>query len=238
MKHGVERHSTALFFGRKDDRHSETLLEFLRAKFAQVTALWSENPATKLDENACPPTIDFIFCFRSYFILGPNLLNRAKIAAVNFHPGPPEYRGIGCVNFALLAEARSYGSTAHVMDKHIDNGPILDVVRFSVADDDSLKEVLAKTHASMLEQALRVVDALWRKKKEGLQELAKKSAGDKWSGPVGKRADLENLYRLPVPPEEVDAASLERIIRATSIDQYQPYFEIHGRKFVLARGEQ
>ena len=45
--------------------------------------------------------------------------------AINFHPGPPEFRGIGCANFALLKNSKYYGSTAHVMEAKVDSGPIL-----------------------------------------------------------------------------------------------------------------
>ena len=34
------------------------------------------------------------------------LIKRCKIAAINFHPGPPQYRGIGCINYALFEKAK------------------------------------------------------------------------------------------------------------------------------------
>ena len=47
--------------------------------------------------------------------------------AINFHPGPPEYRGVGCVNYAFFDNVKSYGCTAHRINQKIDNGPIIDV---------------------------------------------------------------------------------------------------------------
>ena len=45
---------------------------------------------------------DYLICFRSYLILKKNILSKIKFASINFHPGPPSYRGIGCANFALI----------------------------------------------------------------------------------------------------------------------------------------
>ena len=75
---------------------------------------------------------DYIFCFRSFYILRKNILKRVNFAAINFHPGPPEYRGMGCVNYALYDEVKKYGCTAHIMGKHIDLGTIINVKRFAV----------------------------------------------------------------------------------------------------------
>ena len=50
--------------------------------------------------------------------------------AINFHPGPPNYRGIGCLNFALLSNEKYYGVTAHIINEKIDNGKILSFKKF------------------------------------------------------------------------------------------------------------
>ena len=55
-------------------------------------------------------------------IIKKNLINNCKIAAINFHPGPPEYRGIGCLNFALYNNEKFYGCTSHIMNEKIDDG--------------------------------------------------------------------------------------------------------------------
>jgi hypothetical protein len=48
------------------------------------------------------------------------MIGRAAIAAVNFHPGPPNYRGTGCVNFALYDGADAYGCTSHLLAPEIE----------------------------------------------------------------------------------------------------------------------
>ena len=64
-----------------------------------------------------------IFSFRSFYILKKEFLKKCKKVAINFHPGTPDYRGIGCINFALNNE-KYYGCTAHIINQKIDNGKI------------------------------------------------------------------------------------------------------------------
>ena len=79
-----------------------------------------------------PKKYDVIICFRSHFLLKEKHLKAAKIAAINFHPGPPKYRGVGCVNSAILNGEKSYGTTAHLINNKIDNGKIIDVYKRSI----------------------------------------------------------------------------------------------------------
>src|SRR5216684_8833236 len=76
---------------------------------------------------------DYIVSYLSPWIVPEPLLNRARRAAINFHPGPPEYPGIGCTNFALYNNETSYGVTCHHMVPKVDTGAIISVKRFAVS---------------------------------------------------------------------------------------------------------
>ena len=52
---------------------------------------------------------DFIISYRSSMILKNQDISIANIAAINLHPGPPKYRGIGCLNYALYNNEKKYG---------------------------------------------------------------------------------------------------------------------------------
>ena len=60
------------------------------------------------------------------------LIKNANKIAINFHPGPPEYPGIGCTNYAIYNEDKNYGVTCHIMTDKIDDGLILSVNRFKI----------------------------------------------------------------------------------------------------------
>ena len=77
---------------------------------------------------------------------------RKNCLAINFHPGPLEYRGIGCVNFAILNKEKYYSATAHLMSNKIDNGPILLADYFKISKDDNISSILNKTYKIQLNQ--------------------------------------------------------------------------------------
>ena len=119
-----------LYFGRKSDKYSIKLYEVL-IRNSNVNVIWSNGKKNKIDFKL-NKKIDFIICFRSHYLLKKKHIKLAKIAAINFHPGTPKYRGIGCINLALLKKEKIYGSTAHLMNTQIDNGKIIDVKYFKV----------------------------------------------------------------------------------------------------------
>ena len=77
------------------------------------------------------------------WIVPAPLLARA-VLALNFHPGPPEYPGYGCNNFAIYEGAREYGVTCHHMAPRVDTGAIVEVLRFPVLDSDNAGTLLAR----------------------------------------------------------------------------------------------
>ena len=86
-------------------------------------------------------------------MVGKNLKYK-KINSFNFHPGPPEYPGFGCYNFALLDKVSQYGSTVHIINDKFDNGKILNVSKFRVSYKKlSVEKLIDKTHRSIFKQA-------------------------------------------------------------------------------------
>ena len=120
---------------------------------------------------------DYIFSFRSKYIIPNILLNKTKIAAINFHPGPPNYRGIGCINFSILNNEKYYGLTCHYISKKIDNGKIIDVKRFKLNLKDSIDQILSKTYKLQLNQFKYVIRSL--KKSNTIQKLINNSKKEK-----------------------------------------------------------
>ena len=125
-----------LFCGKKNDKHSKNIISFLRKKNIKLNVILT---GEKLNHKNVSRLIykkeyDYMFFFRSKIILKLNKL-RKNCLAINFHPGPPEYRGIGCVNFAILNKEKYYGATAHRMSNKIDNGPILLADYFKISKD-------------------------------------------------------------------------------------------------------
>ncbi|MBW1615640.1 MAG: hypothetical protein JRJ49_03715 [Deltaproteobacteria bacterium] len=66
-----------------------------------------------------------------------NILKRASKAAINFHPSPPKYRGIGGYSWAIHNSDKIYGVTCHYMVEEIDCGAIIAVRSFSILDGET-----------------------------------------------------------------------------------------------------
>jgi len=219
-----------LFFGRAKCDASETLLKKLKAYGYDVTYVRSERRGEKLPKSVLSWEGEYILCFRSLFILRKALIDKAKIAAINFHPGPPEYPGSGCVNFALYNNAKNYGVTAHVINEKVDNGEILEVRRFPISSFDDLPSVLARTHSELSNLCSDFISKIFSNGESFIEEKKSASKHEKWSGDAKLMKELELLQTVS---PDVSEEELKRIIRATYIEGYPPRIELHGFKFYL-----
>ena len=97
--------------------------EFLDVRQVQ----WHKRDDTRLRE-ACPPA-DVLLNFLS----APKVTDLGKFRlAINFHPAPPEYPGVGSATLALYDKRTEHGVTAHLMTPKYDDGIILRVRRFPI----------------------------------------------------------------------------------------------------------
>jgi methionyl-tRNA formyltransferase len=90
-----------------------------------------------------------LLSFLSPWIVPARLLEAAALA-LNFHPGPRDYPGIGCYNFALYEGAARYGAVCHRMAAKVDTGAILLERSFPVEATDSVESLKLKTMHVML----------------------------------------------------------------------------------------
>ena len=99
---------------------------------------------------------DICVSYMSPWIIPGKLLSNIRDFAINFHPGPPNYRGIGCTNFAVYNNESKFGVTAHLMSPNVDSGKIISVKYFSVLHEDSLVDISNKCYRIILRQFFEV----------------------------------------------------------------------------------
>lgn len=209
---------TVLFIGRESDWLVPIAREYCRAH-CDMTEASGDVPAYVL-----PHQWDYILNVMGETILPESLLCRARIAALNFHPGPPNYPGRGCVNFALYDNARQFGVTCHRMVEKVDAGPIVMVRRFPIWECDTVKTVLERTHTELLRLFYEIVDYIHY---GGHPPV---SLGDRWTRKPYTRADLNKLATITVDMDELE---IERRIRATSYKQWKPEMLFRGKRWEL-----
>ena len=219
-----------LFFGRKDCVYTKKIKSFLKKKSKNFYYLQSSFFGEKINISKFNKiNFDYIFCFRSFYILKKEFLKKCNKAAINFHPGTPKYRGIGCVNFALLNNEKYYGCTAHIINQKIDSGKILNVKKFKVKINDNVQSCLKKTYKLMFKQAKITINLLL-KNENNLARLIKKNKKIKWSKKITTKKDLEKIYLIN---KNISKKDFSKQIRATKTKFFKPYTLFYGKKFIL-----
>ena len=217
-----------LFIGKESDKYSIKYYLYLKNNFRHVSVIYNNLINHKqIKKRLKKWKGDYIFCFRSNYLFKKNEIRKVSKNIINFHPGPPEYRGIGCVNFAIMNNAERYGATAHLIDSaKIDNGKIVDVVLWKTINNLSVEEILLKTYERQFYQLKRVIKYI---KKDNLEFLIKKNKKYKWSKKIYTKNDLKNLYLVDVNTKK---NYFKRILKSTITEKFKPYVLIHGKKFV------
>lgn len=219
-----------LFFGRSECEDSKKAVDFLNKLGFQVDSFFSKSREDILSSNILNWSGEYIFCFRSLYILPKSLIDRASKAAVNFHPGPPQYPGSGCLNFALYEDAEEYGVTCHFMDEKIDSGKIIKCHRFKLHQSDNVESLLMRTHTELFNLFLEISEGVATGGIDYINKLCDQSRNEKWSG---KRRQIKSVDDLSIAQFSMSKDELERLIRATYTPNYPPKIILHGYEFFL-----
>jgi len=219
---------TVLFIGFEDCEYCQKANKFLEVCGYNVEWLKSSNKRRdKLPAKYHNWKGDYIFHMKSYYILPKSLLDNAKVAAINFHPGAPDYPGSGCVNRALYNNEKMTGITTHFINEFIDNGSIIKVYKIPIFPNDNIETLLPRVHMKQLSAFYDLVTTLQMYGPKILREFVKSNKME-WGIKVGKIKDIDKLQLIDtrIPQEE-----LENIIRATAIGQFGPRIKLHGHEF-------
>ena len=220
-----------ILLGRSNCNSTIRILKFLKKNSKKVLFFESsfdhkKKVFTKKELANC----DYILSYRGLFILKNNVINSPKYGSINFHAGPPEYRGGGAVNFSIFNKEKKFGCTAHLMTEKIDFGPIIDVKRFRINKNDNVETMLNKLYSIMEKQALFVLKKLLRDP-SNLNLMIKKNKNEEWSKKINTSKDLDALKKLDL---KMKNSVFFRKILVTNYKKFKPFIYIKKRKFILA----
>lgn len=129
---------------------SKQLVKYL--KFRKIN--FDHIDSSKIKKIEISKKYDYLISFLNSVYIDNSVRKKIKINSFNFHPGPPEYPGFGCYNFALLDKVNFYGSTIHIINSQFDNGKIINVNKFKISYKKlNLKKLISMTHRSIIKQA-------------------------------------------------------------------------------------
>ena len=221
MREIAKSKCSVLFLGKSSDKHCQKALEFCQENFITVSAYlgkWGD----RLPEEVRRWKGDYIVSYLSRWIVPSSVLESAQVAAINFHPASPEYPGIGCNNFALYENARTYGVTCHTMASKVDTGQIIAVTRFPVLPEDDVRSLLLRTYDHQLSLFQDIVKTILAGNKLPV-------SSEKWARKPFTREEFNELSKIT---PEMSAEEVARRIRATSFGVWQPTVEIAGYSFM------
>ena len=164
---------------------------------------------------------DYVFSFISNHILRGPLLD---IPNVNFHPAPPEWPGKGSASFALFNSDTSFGSTAHIMYREVDSGPILKVYRFPILPGETCDSVFLHAEQGCLQLYYDILTHI------ALHRALPEPCGETWKRKAIPLKQFEEwLVADPADPE-----SFKRKIESSRHSEKPgPFVNLHGYRFAL-----
>ena len=211
-----------MFLSKKENEFAQRAACFIQEHFPGSVIFAGDR------KESLPPEVlnwqgDLLISFISSWVLPRNLLASAGYAAINFHPGSPDYPGTGCTNFAIYENATEYGVTCHHMSTMVDTGAIIAVKRFPIKKDDTVYSVTRHCYQLIEEMFYELMGVV-------LQGNPLPSTSEKWSRRPSTRKQLDDLCNITadMSPEEI-----ERRIKATTYKTPWAYTKIGNHVFKL-----
>jgi methionyl-tRNA formyltransferase len=194
-----------LFFGKAGNGSCRQAIEFAQLHFDDVIvgeATRGEPFPTELERWSG----DYIVSYLCPWVIPASLLDRAREAAINFHPGPPEYPGVGCTNFAIYKEEPTFGVTCHHMAPAVDSGPIISVRRFPLHPTDTVLSLTHRCYAYLLAVFYDVMS-------EVVLHRSLPASPETWRRQPYRRAELDALCEVTPAMSE---GEIRRRVRAVT----------------------
>ena len=211
-----------LFLRKKDNEYAQRAEDFIRKNFHQ-SLIFAGGRKDKLPGDVLNWKGDLLISFISSWIYPESLLGNAAFAAINFHPGSPEYPGTGCTNFAVYEGAREYGVTCHHMAAGVDSGKIIAVRRFGITEDDTVYKVTQQCYKLIEELFYDIMNGI-------LKEQPLPECNEKWKRKPFTRKQLDELCTIKPDMTEEE---IERRIRATTYKTAWAFTKIGNHVFKL-----
>jgi len=194
----------ALLISRNDAFNIKNVVEFISKNF-DATILIKDRSKNFPQENF-NWSGDYIFSYLCPWKLPTYLLQSAKIAAINFHPGPPTYPGTGCYNFAIYHQVKEYGVTCHHLEKKIDTGKIVSVIKFPLLDNDRVGDLINRTYVYLNYLFFEITLGILKDSTLPVSNL-------EWKRKPYQKKDLDKLCELS---NEMNDDEINKRIKATT----------------------
>ena len=194
-----------LFIGKAENIFAKIAADFIQQHFDNPIIVFSKR------EDPFPEKLlqwkgDLLISYLAQWVIPGGLINSAKLAAFNLHPGPPEYPGIGCTNFAIYNDEKIFGITCHHMLDRVDSGQIIAVRRFPVFETDSVYSLTQRCYVEILHLFEELISGIIRGE-------ALPVSSESWKRKPYKRKELDALCQLT---DDMKEEEVQKRIKATT----------------------
>ena len=204
----------------KDKKDSAKVINLFKKNFKKIKIINHLNFNNNLRNN-----YDYVVSYLSKKILKPKFLDKTRKFNINFHPGPSKYPGIGCFNFALYNNEKSYGVTAHLINKKIDNGKIIKERTFKINNKYDVLKISNKSYKEMFFLAKDIIKMI---KKNKLT-----FSDQKWKRKAYTRKELNELAKIKIKATKKQILKKIRCIYMPT--KPGPYVLLNNIKFEYKR---
>lgn len=174
---------------------------------------------------------DLGFSIRYNKIIPENIIEKFKIGIFNTHGGIlPDYRGTYSNMNCLINHEKEYGVTLHKIDKGIDTGDIVDILKIKINDDDTGYDLYRKGE----ELCYKILEKNIEKLVKNEFELIKQDDLIKRGYKTNTYSINGTLKQKEINIEELNNISVYDKIRAFDSPYHEPaYIIINGKKVYL-----
>lgn len=194
-----------LFIGKAENFYAKVAADFIQLHFENPQIVFSKRSAP-FPEELYEWEGDLLISYLAQWIIPKSLLTNASLAAINLHPGPPDYPGIGCTNFAIYNREKEFGITCHHMMAKVDSGSVIAVRRFPIFEADTVYSLTQRCYIEILHLFCELMSGL-------LQRQNFPASKESWTRKPYKRKDLDELCELRPDMSEEE---VQRRIKATT----------------------
>ncbi len=208
-----------LFIAKAHNFYCDQAMDFIKLHFPQHRILRGKR-------NEVFPDLrwwqgDYILSYLSPWIIPEYLLSKAKVK-INFHPGPPEYPGTGCYNFAIYNQETIYGVTCHHMEPKVDTGKLIAVKRFALYESDTVFSLSQRCYSYILSLFYDVMSAI-------LEGYELPSVDETWKRKPYTRRQLNDLCKITT---DMSDGEIRRRVKAVTFPNAPgAYIEMAGVRF-------
>lgn len=222
MKQKNPKDFKVLLLRKKDNEYAARAEEYVRKHFINYQ-IFEGGRKDKLSTEVLNWQGDLMISFISSWIYPEALLKNASFAAINFHPGSPDYPGTGCTNFAFYEGAKEYGITCHHMNASVDAGKIIAVKKFSIKEKDTVYSATQNCYQLIEETFYELMDCI-------LQGRALPVSDEKWTKKPYTRKQLDELCHIR---PDMTKEEIEKRIKATTYKTPWAFTKIGDHIFKL-----